>query len=1538
MFASLTESIKSLARGPRAMLAAHIARALSEHFVLDPEDVAASLLRDARIVLADVRLRERQYRSAAAPQAVISSRGRVQEVEFSWRWSFGAGGGAAAADGAQGEYASGSGMIQDVVVKIKGLRVCVDLRAWSHLDPAEQRVVEGLTSTSSACGEDNEEEDDSKMSKTEKESFMEKYIQQVVDHLTLKVEDFQVVVGTTGDTSLVIAGDDVELGTLSSSRVADGQSAEATKTVLSQKLSLRNLSMHLDEGAGPPRRSQRSRAAEQKRPLLEPCGYTASVTRVAGERFRGGILSGLDIVGLPLDHLGAVAVGEEGNCAPGVVLHLGHRQVSFLSTVGLLLAPAPSRENTPSLDNDTGTEGRSVPSANEPTVFNLPFPSLNLVLPEPALGQGPTVITLPGCEMMYRTDGEAFVVKGQEGIMCDGHPLVDLGNEGEWSLDVANQQFALRSTNGPGDKTCCSTVTLDNDGLRRIFSSVDQVLTSANMSQLQSAWELNKDITPLPSERDQPLSSWTAVMDSTVLRLANSDSEWVEVRVQGFLVHVSQGGDDYSLSRLEVGETTVRSGFATEAHATVSPFELSAGTLRIARVDAMFASHGEMQALARLFLSFGDTVKSCLSKEPAAVHHGVVALSIPVILDHAGITVNKADSSIHLSNVRCNETSFGCNEIVYKKGKWEVKVLQSKIDIAYSRNKTISADIKFDQAAMSVYEGPDCRRLRGVASIAMMSANMSIKRDQPLALWSGSMDPTALRLTNSDSEWIEARVDGFQLQALQGEDAYSRRTVEVGAIELRSGFVKEAHVTVSPVKISAGTLHIPSVNARFSSHGEMQALKRLLLSFEAIARSSHQTNTSASMHRQALTLPLLVILDRVDITVKDSDSAIHLSNIRGNETVFLCDKVTCVQGKLEVNVQQSKIYDVCKQDNPTGVSAGITFDRATVSIYKEPTRKQLHTGASVTSMVANLSILECLLTFKMLRKIEFRLEDHMGDWLEGFIDTSKFKIDIKNTFDPVSFDSLGAGIASSSFGTMQVYIPSLQLIQEDNLPVIKVGTLTEDIIYVQAGSMDVIQQMQAFLSAVLVIYSSLRPPQSNNSPLGHEDVVAEKNQHFPYSINIYAVCVSFGATRDQCCLGSIAVPGDAKCSLKGITVSVPSVGPRQTGSAIKIAIEKIEEVRAPQMFHLAESIQNTTVLYSSGSLYIQTTSVKVQMLKSTKGREVSTLGSDLHIPFTIHIDVARFYLYLLLEEDVKAQVVGAKIRLSPKNGILNIDLENQIRLRIVHANQNIDLQFQPSSVAVSKSLTEIRTLHFGGGCIESCSLGFFSATLPPCTMLPETNTIIIDDSSALVNVGSVNLARKIQSWAMHALQCEPSESTSPLLIGVRITNLNFFVKDPSIRFTFTGISANQFVISCNQLNIQGVNGMCMSAFGLNMNFEDGYHVQVKAFNSLVLPGIMMLSAPVKNSSFMHKDTLKVALECVEGIVQLQKQSSVSKSSTFNLPAPADIKIRSIIIRDESRICMVSISDVGILANQSKSTVWLRTREGMKLKFQTSPDE
>ena len=123
MFRALAKSVTSFAKGPRAILSSLIAKYLSEYFILDEEQktIESTLLssndKDAQITLQNVKLREKIFLSEVNKDIVITINGSVEEVMFSWRWSFGGGGASAS------RAETNSSVIQNATLSTRGLQV-----------------------------------------------------------------------------------------------------------------------------------------------------------------------------------------------------------------------------------------------------------------------------------------------------------------------------------------------------------------------------------------------------------------------------------------------------------------------------------------------------------------------------------------------------------------------------------------------------------------------------------------------------------------------------------------------------------------------------------------------------------------------------------------------------------------------------------------------------------------------------------------------------------------------------------------------------------------------------------------------------------------------------------------------------------------------------------------------------------------------------------------------------------------------------------------------------------------------------------------------------------------------------------------------------------------------------------------------------------------------------------------------------------------------------------------------------------------------
>lgn len=81
-------------RGPKAILSSAIANALGTYFELDASAIESNLIKDAKIVLNQVKLKQQTARLAlnsAGNATVFTVNGCVERVELKWEWSVGYG-------------------------------------------------------------------------------------------------------------------------------------------------------------------------------------------------------------------------------------------------------------------------------------------------------------------------------------------------------------------------------------------------------------------------------------------------------------------------------------------------------------------------------------------------------------------------------------------------------------------------------------------------------------------------------------------------------------------------------------------------------------------------------------------------------------------------------------------------------------------------------------------------------------------------------------------------------------------------------------------------------------------------------------------------------------------------------------------------------------------------------------------------------------------------------------------------------------------------------------------------------------------------------------------------------------------------------------------------------------------------------------------------------------------------------------------------------------------------------------------------------
>jgi hypothetical protein len=649
MFSSFFKSIRSIAKGPRAVLAESIAKVLSEHFVLDPGDVESSLLRDTKIVLKNTQLRQRKYRSDVVPNTVVSVKGVVEEVVFSWRWSL-TGEASTTGTAGQSSYESMGGIVQDVVLAIRGIKVQITLDAWDQMDEADQVLVESLESASIDGDSEGHVSVDDGTSAEEKEGYIKQYVRQVVDHLVLKLEDFEFAIQVGNGPSIIMSGKDLELGTLSSTNAnKDTQGSTTIAKILSQRISLGSISI-----------SGRDNPSGDTFLLIEPFGYAAAVTRLSGERFRGGLLSGLEVIGQP-EARDASANGARSDIGEGVVLHIGLAQIRVLSAIGMMLVPSNSRGAETSGSNDSRDEVNETKETEDEvqcTTLNLPLPGLTIVLSPSEANHNPTRLTFPRTTVLYTTDGKVFQMESFKGIKDNGTPLIELVPGGKWSIDFVKKLFYL-DKNGGGCK-----MRISEDSLKRISSGIASLSSVEDVSNLKDTYERTKEIS-VDRTNDIGSESWSIITASLSLHLNAGHQKWMEANIAHCSATLSPEMDKFT--EIGMGNCIVTTSFNNASAITVPPCRYSSGMLQIPNdVEIRVGSMENAYDIRDFALSFLQPFEKSGQHEPKDTPHpsnGNSPLPCAVELDRLKLFLGEL--FIDIESISGIGNSLGCRALTF---------------------------------------------------------------------------------------------------------------------------------------------------------------------------------------------------------------------------------------------------------------------------------------------------------------------------------------------------------------------------------------------------------------------------------------------------------------------------------------------------------------------------------------------------------------------------------------------------------------------------------------------------------------------------------------------------------------------------------------------------------------------------------------------------------------------------------------------------------------------------------------------------------
>ena len=100
MFSSLSKY------SPKNLLASQLSLALAQFFDVDPKRVETNLIRDAKVVLNDIEIKERRLGDGGDSYLRVS--GSMEQIEFSWVWDSAA-------------------LIKDVKLTVRGVSVHVSV-------------------------------------------------------------------------------------------------------------------------------------------------------------------------------------------------------------------------------------------------------------------------------------------------------------------------------------------------------------------------------------------------------------------------------------------------------------------------------------------------------------------------------------------------------------------------------------------------------------------------------------------------------------------------------------------------------------------------------------------------------------------------------------------------------------------------------------------------------------------------------------------------------------------------------------------------------------------------------------------------------------------------------------------------------------------------------------------------------------------------------------------------------------------------------------------------------------------------------------------------------------------------------------------------------------------------------------------------------------------------------------------------------------------------------------------------------------------
>ncbi|CAB9496737.1 expressed unknown protein [Seminavis robusta] len=487
-----------------------------------------------------------------------------------------------------------------------------------------------------------------KHARQQKSSYIQRQIQQIVDHLTLDIADFTLLIqdhGCHSDNSLIgdirVQAKSLQLLSFGRQQQQQHQEHDTSDTTdtdtdadtptppLSQRISLEAIKIDV-------------LLQEQELPLLKPIGYAASVKRITGRRFLDGWRNGLQVVGESPDAL---------------VLHAGGVQ---LKTLCRLLKPLAAYDTaatvTPTNQEEEEDEGAS--TTITPTTITLPLPSVALILPEG------TAVRIPQCTLLYHMDGSTSQLVGSEGVWIGDQPFLNFADtktkddsngahqeNTKWKLDFVQRVVSLHQSS--------AFVEWNDTVVKQLVRECQQLKASVPqdiMEQVESTiyeYEETAVKTVLATTGDETNTTWrfeSGTRASLGVRI-RSDRGWAQASLESpaLTITMNQKGAlekvQFEMGGAQFGPTSfgtkkssiIRLPRLAFAHSLTPTSDLE--TIRIQEcIDATIESQtvlSELQALGSDLLKFPglqpeDGAKSSTASK-ASIGEATVADSLPPI-------------------------------------------------------------------------------------------------------------------------------------------------------------------------------------------------------------------------------------------------------------------------------------------------------------------------------------------------------------------------------------------------------------------------------------------------------------------------------------------------------------------------------------------------------------------------------------------------------------------------------------------------------------------------------------------------------------------------------------------------------------------------------------------------------------------------------------------------------------------------------------------------------------------------------------------